>query len=214
MSPRRLSLSALGTLAVATLIILLFPGREEVRVSEKDVEKRAIPEFAREVPKKGGARGPLVLREERESAPRTRETLAEGQVAEVVEDDRLAAAESARQPALVKLRAAGEPIPEEVRFEQLKLDADEAIRRGGVAEGLAAAQSLDGFLAEARTADHRLEALELAARVWARLAEADPARYCTEARERVRAWQEAAGNSGAPQLRAFLEDFQGGPCAP
>ena len=126
----------------------------------------------------------------------------------------MAAAESARQPPLVKLRAGREPIPEEVCFEELKLDANEAIRKGGGAEVLAAAQSLDGFLAETPTADHRLEALELAARVWVRLAEIDPARHCPEARERVQAWQQAAGDSGSPQLRDFLEDFQGGPCAP
>jgi hypothetical protein len=214
MSPRRLSLSALGTLAVAALIILLLPGREEVRVSEKDVEKRAMPELAREGLKKGGGRGPLVLREEGESVPLTQGTFSREQVAEVVQEDRLATAESARQPALVKLRAAREPMPEKVRFEQLKLDANEAIRGGGVEEAIAAAQSLDGFLADAPASDHRLEALELAARVWARLAESDPARHCTEARERVRAWQEAAGDSGSPQLREFLEDFQRGPCAP
>jgi hypothetical protein len=180
-SLRRLSLGALGSLAVAALVILLFPWREEVRLPESSDDTKPIREIARGDAKKGKERGAVQLAEP--------------------------------TPAGVP-REAREIGPEETRFAELRLAAEEAIREGGVAEALAAAQALDGFLTDSPASDHRLEALALAARVWVRLSEIDPARHCSEARVRVQAWEAAAGDSASPQMRELLRGFRHGPCAP
>ncbi len=197
-SPRRLSLGALGSLAVAALVILLFPWREEVPISESTDETQPIPEIARLSAKKKG--GSDLLRAQQEASPPPEK---EGGVARLAE------------PIPGKgLQATHEFGMERERFTELRLAAEEAIRAGGVAEALAAAQALDGFLADSSAFDHRLDALELSARVWIRLSEIDPARHCAEARVRVQAWEAAAGDSPSPQMRELLREFPRGPCAP